>query len=61
MEKVPIVNAEYMRVAGKESKEVKTVIHDLPQKSYVDGLLGLSFLKNFNLHINFKEGCFEIE
>ena len=32
-----------------------------PAKSYVDGLLGLSFLRNFNLHIGFKEGYLELE
>lgn len=56
VEKVPLINIDSVRCLGKEVKNVKTIVHDLPAKSYVDGLLGLSFLKNFNIHINFKEG-----
>jgi len=40
---------------------VKAIVHDLPAKSYVDGLLGLSFLRNFELNINFREGCLELK
>lgn len=60
IEKVPIVNLESVKVADKETTNIKAIVHDLPQKSYVDGLLGISFLKNFNLEINFKEGYFEL-
>ncbi|MBI4162178.1 MAG: hypothetical protein HY513_00715 [Candidatus Aenigmarchaeota archaeon] len=34
---------------------------EIPPKSYIDGLLGLSFLRNFNINMNFKEGALEIE
>lgn len=61
IEKVPIVYLEKVNVAGKEIENIKTIVHDLPAKSYVDGLLGLSFLKNFDVHLNFKEGFLEIE
>jgi len=60
VEKSPLVTLETMRVAGNNVKNVKAIVHDLPAKSYVDGLIGLSFLKNFNLNINFKEGYFEL-
>lgn len=60
VEKSPIVALEAMRVAGKEARNIKALVHDLPSKSYVDGLLGLSFLKNFDLHINFNEGYLEL-
>lgn len=58
-EKVPLVNLDSVKVGGKEAKNVKAIIHDLPSKSYVDGLIGLSYLKNFNLFLNFKEGLIE--
>ena len=61
VEKVPLVVLSSVSVLGKRASNVKAVIHDLPPKSYVDGLLGLSFLKNFNIHLNFKDGLLEIE
>ncbi len=60
VEKVPIITLEKVNVAGKEVTNIKAIAHDLPPKSYVDGLLGLSFLKNFNINLNFKEGVLEI-
>lgn len=60
VEKVPIITIEKVNVAGKEVNDIKAITHDLPPKSYVDGLLGLSFLKNFNINLNFKEGMLEI-
>jgi len=56
-----LVSFDSVRVLGKEAKNVKAIVHDLPAKSYVDGLLGLSFLRNFNVHLNFKEGTLEID
>lgn len=61
IEIVPIVYLESVKLGDKEAHRVKAIVHDLPAKSYVDGLLGLSFLRNFNLHINFKEGSLELE
>lgn len=57
---VPVVTIKSIEVLGKETKNTKAMVHDLPPKSYVDGLLGLSFLKNFNINLNFKEGIIEI-
>jgi len=61
IEKVPVVDIPLIKVGSSEAKNVKAMVHDLPPKSYVDGLLGLSFLKKFNLNINFKEGFFELK
>lgn len=61
VEKVPLINLESVSVLGKTAHNVKAVVHDLPPKSYVDGLLGLSFLRNFNLHLNFRECYLEME
>lgn len=61
VESVPLVNLKSIRLLDKKVSNIDVVIHDLPPKSYVDGLLGLSFLRNFNLHLNFKEGYLEIE
>jgi len=61
IEIVPMVILNFMKVLGKEAKNIKAIVHNLPSKSYVDGLLGLSFLRNFNVHLNFKEGTLEID
>ncbi len=61
VEKSPLIELPSLSLAGKEVNNVKSIVHDLPSKSYVDGLLGLSFLKNFNVCLNFKEGILEIE
>ncbi|MBI2135559.1 retroviral-like aspartic protease family protein [Candidatus Woesearchaeota archaeon] len=60
VEKVPLMFVESVAAFDKKAENVKIIVHDLPAKSYVDGLLGLSFLRNFNLHINFKEGYLEL-
>ena len=61
VEKVPIVYLEKVSVVGEEVRNVKAVVHDLPEKSYVDGLIGLSFLRNFKVTIDFKQGVLTIE
>lgn len=60
VELAPIVTLKSVAVLGKKVKNVKAVIHDLPPRSYVDGLLGLSFLRNFNINLNFKEATLEL-
>ncbi len=61
VEKVPFVYLERVSVIGEAAQNVKAVVHDLPEKSYVDGLLGLSFLRNFKVTLDFKEGVLHLE
>lgn len=60
VENVPLVELGSMSVVDAGVKNIKVIVHDLPSRSYVDGLLGLNFLRNFNVHLNFKEGILEI-
>lgn len=60
VESVPLIVLKEINVLGHSLKKIKVVIHDLPPKSRVDGLLGLSFLTNFNLKLMFKEGYLEL-
>ena len=50
-----------LNVLGVTAHNIKTIVHDLPEKSYVDGLLGLSFLRRFKVCLDFREGVLEIE
>ncbi len=58
---VPVINLNSVSIMDKTATNVKAVIHDLPENSHVDGLLGLSYLNNFKLTIDFREGYLEIE
>jgi clan AA aspartic protease (TIGR02281 family) len=60
VEKVPLITLEEVDVLGHSLKNVKVAVRDLPAKSRVDGLLGLSFLTNFNIKLMFKEGYLEL-
>ena len=61
VEKSPLITLNSISILKKKVKNVKTIVHDLPQKSYVDGLLGLSYLRNFEIRLNFKKGVLEID
>lgn len=60
VERSPIVKVKAITVLGRKAKNVEVVVKNLPKEAYVDGLLGLSFLKNFNLEIDFKGGVLEL-
>ncbi len=61
VESVPLINLKSITLFDKKVDNMDVVIHDLPSRSYVDGLLGLSFLKNFKICLDFREGILEIE
>jgi hypothetical protein len=48
-------------VLGKEMRDEPCIVHDLPETSRVDGLLGLSFLRRFKICLDFRGGVLEIE
>jgi clan AA aspartic protease (TIGR02281 family) len=57
---VPLVSVSRVSVLGKEANNVECVVHDLPEPSRVDGLLGLSFLRKFKIYLDFQNGILEI-
>lgn len=60
-EKSPLITVDCVSVLGKEVKNVQCIVHDLPEASRIDGLLGLSFLRWFKVCLDFKNGVLEIE
>ena len=59
-EQAPLVTLKSVKAFGKEKKKIKAMVHDLPPTAYVDGLLGLSFMKNFKWEINFHKGIIKL-
>ena len=60
MEVAPIVTVPTMELLGVRVDDVPVLCHDLPQRSLVDGLLGLSFLRHCRLVIDFPRGVLEL-
>lgn len=60
VEKAPLVTLKSIVVLGKRIERVEAVVHDLPPKSYVDGLLGLKSLVKLMLKIDFDKGILEV-
>ncbi len=52
--KVPLITVGAIGIGDMTVKNIKVVVHDLPHKSRVDGLLGLSYLRNFDVFLKFK-------
>ena len=59
VERAPLIKIDSLRVFDKEIRDTEVICHDLPQKSYVDGLLGLSSLKELKIKIDFGEVTIE--
>lgn len=60
-EYAPVITLHSLMCLGMKVEELKAVVHDLPPASYVDGLLGLNFLRNFKVCLDFREGILSIE
>lgn len=60
IEWVSFVNIPEICALGQAVKDVEISAHDLPPSLPAEGLLGLNFLRNFDLQINFREGKIEL-
>lgn len=61
VETTPKIIIPEIKVLGKKVKNVEAIVKDLPPEAPADGLLGLSFLKHFELTIDFKKGILGLE
>lgn len=53
LELVPQLTVRTARCLGQTVKGLDVVCHDLPAQSSVKGLLGLNFLRHFDIHLDF--------
>ena len=60
MEAAPIFTVDAVEVLGVRVSRVPVICYDLPQRSFVDGLLGLSFLRHCSLSIDFRRGILDL-
>lgn len=60
VENLPFVIVPKISFIGLEVENVACLVKDIPEAEGIDGLLGLSFLKNLELKINFRKGILEI-
>lgn len=49
--KAPLVNLASVKVGGMEVRNIPTLIYDLSEAEQIDGVLGMSFLKHFQVEI----------
>jgi len=60
IEIVPVVKLESIKALGEEVKNLDVACYDLPEEGFVDGLLGLDFLKKFKFIVDFSKGIIEL-
>jgi len=56
----PLLTLDKVKVLGKAVAKVPAICHDLPAQSPVDGLLGLSFLRWFDIDLHFRKRKLEL-
>jgi len=60
-ELAPQVSLDRFHCLGQEIRDLSVVCHDLPLDHYVDGLLGMDFLRQFDFAIRPKQEVIEID
>ena len=60
VEYCPKLNFQAVEALGKAVKNLEVLCHTLPPTSLVDGLLGLNFVRRFDVRLNFKRGYITI-
>ena len=57
---VPVLVMPRVRVFGQDVSDLEVACGDLPPTLKIDGVLGLNFLRHFDLRINFREEYLEL-
>ena len=54
------INVRRLTVVGETIENIDVLCHDLPGNSSINGLLGLNFLRHFDVNISFSTGTIEL-
>ena len=61
VEYAPIITVTNFTALGEGIEHLDVICHDLPEDAKVDGLVGMNFLRNFDLSVRFSEGIIELK
>ena len=61
VEYAPIVNVQKISLGGESIENIDVYCHNFPEESYVDGVIGLNFLKYFNFFVSYDKGEVELQ
>jgi predicted aspartyl protease len=56
----PVITVKSLTVLGRTVRNLQVICHTLPSASPVNGLLGLNFLRQFNVLLRFRSGRLEL-
>lgn len=54
------ITVRKLTAIGETVENIDVVCHDLPEGSIIEGLLGLNFLRHFDVNISFSTGTIEL-
>lgn len=57
---LPVLQVPRLRVFGQEVHDLEVACGELPPQLGLDGVLGLNFLRHFDLRVNFREEYIEL-
>ena len=55
-----VITVRKLTAIGETVEDIEVLCHNLPGNSAIKGLLGLNFLKHFNVNISFSTGTIEV-
>ncbi len=56
----PVITIQSLTVLGRTVRNLNVICHTLPSSSPVNGLLGLNFMRQFNVLLRFRSGRLEL-
>lgn len=60
VEYAPIITVRRISVGREYLDNIEVYCHNFPAESYVDGVLGLNFLRHFNFNVLYDQGEIEL-